>query len=96
MPVKGFKKRETRSLKGLGDTRVLERKRQQGCGEPLRDYESCLRERLLEPELSWNLWGLDGEEGTAVRDVQVVKPTEIVNSLVLEMKKDGFQMMWSH
>lgn len=40
--------------------------------------------------------GLDGEEGTAVRDVQVVKPTEIVNSLVLEMKKDGFQMMWSH
>lgn len=41
--------------------------------------------------------GMDGEEGTAMRDVYVVKPTGIVSSLDVRDTEDESQMMlWNH
>lgn len=37
---------------------------------------------------------MDGEEGTAMRDVYVVKPMGIANSLDIREEEDESQKMW--
>ena len=40
--------------------------------------------------------GMDGEEGTTMRDVYTVKPAGIVNSLDVRDKDESQMMLWNH